>query len=171
MAADTPPADRLETVTCGRCLGSGRYSYNAMHGSVCYGCGGAKVVHTKRGAAAAAWLEDLCSVPARDIVAGDLVRHTVVGIGGVGKAWARVRMVVEDRMRTTSNGVTADVPVVTLHCAGGSNGKGEELIMTVSPDTAIRKGFDAATKKEQLAKAIAFQATLDARGRTRRMAA
>jgi hypothetical protein len=33
---------------CGRCLGSGRYSYNAMHGTVCYGCNGARYVDPKR---------------------------------------------------------------------------------------------------------------------------
>jgi hypothetical protein len=27
-------------VNCTRCGGSGHYSYNAMHGSTCYGCGG-----------------------------------------------------------------------------------------------------------------------------------
>jgi hypothetical protein len=28
---------------CGRCCGSGRYSYNQMHGDTCYGCGGCGV--------------------------------------------------------------------------------------------------------------------------------
>lgn len=35
-----------ETV-CGRCCGSGHYSYNAMYGTTCFGCGGAGKVATK----------------------------------------------------------------------------------------------------------------------------
>ncbi len=31
--------------TCGRCLGSGQYSYNALDGTRCYGCGGHGVRH------------------------------------------------------------------------------------------------------------------------------
>lgn len=30
----------VEPRTCGRCGGSGHYSYNAMDGTTCYGCGG-----------------------------------------------------------------------------------------------------------------------------------
>ncbi len=43
---------RFETKTCGRCGGSGRHSYNQMHGDVCYGCGGTGKAWTKRGHAA-----------------------------------------------------------------------------------------------------------------------
>jgi len=41
---------RFETNTCGRCGGSGNYSYNQMHGSTCYGCGGSGLKLTKRSA-------------------------------------------------------------------------------------------------------------------------
>jgi hypothetical protein len=33
--------------TCGRCGGTGQYSYNQIHGTVCYGCGGKKNVAVK----------------------------------------------------------------------------------------------------------------------------
>lgn len=38
----------FETQTCGRCNGTGHYSYNTKDGTVCYGCRGAKVVWSKR---------------------------------------------------------------------------------------------------------------------------
>jgi len=34
----------LQTKTCGRCGGSGQYSFNLMHGTMCFGCQGKGVV-------------------------------------------------------------------------------------------------------------------------------
>jgi hypothetical protein len=65
--------------TCTRCGGSGEYSYNQRHGSVCYGCNGSGVVHTKR--AAAEWnrfradRRALLTPSIRDLVVGDLARQ------------------------------------------------------------------------------------------------
>lgn len=42
----------FEKAPCGRCGGSGRYSWNAMHGDTCYGCGGKGYKLTKAGAEA-----------------------------------------------------------------------------------------------------------------------
>lgn len=42
----------FETTACGRCGGSGSYSYCQMHGSTCFECGGSGKVFTKRGHAA-----------------------------------------------------------------------------------------------------------------------
>ncbi len=41
-------------VTCGRCLGSGHYSYCQTHGTRCFGCGGVGVVAPKTDAQ---WLD------------------------------------------------------------------------------------------------------------------
>lgn len=49
----------LERGACGRCAGSGKYSYNAIDGDRCYGCGGTGIVLTKRGKAAKAYLIEL----------------------------------------------------------------------------------------------------------------
>ncbi len=45
-------ARTFETKECSRCGGSGRYSYNSMHGDMCYGCHGKGKQITKRGSAA-----------------------------------------------------------------------------------------------------------------------
>lgn len=42
----------FQTTECSRCGGSGRYSYNSVHGDMCYGCNGAGKVYTKAAKAA-----------------------------------------------------------------------------------------------------------------------
>lgn len=65
--------------TCGRCGGSGSYSFNLMHGSVCYGCSGRKVRLTKAGANAAAavnaFIVENFTVPVASLNVGDRVRY------------------------------------------------------------------------------------------------
>jgi hypothetical protein len=39
-------SDIFESRTCGRCGGSGSYSYNPRHGTMCYGCNGRRRVFT-----------------------------------------------------------------------------------------------------------------------------
>jgi hypothetical protein len=51
-----------EKEDCGRCGGSGQYSYNSMHGSRCYGCGGSGKRLTKRGAAAKKFADAMLDV-------------------------------------------------------------------------------------------------------------
>ena len=66
-----------ETVRCGRCCGSGRYSYCAQHGDTCFGCSGKGKVLSRRGKAArenvAELREQLCGVPAGEVTAGMVV--------------------------------------------------------------------------------------------------
>lgn len=60
----------FEIQTCGRCGGSGRYSWNQMDGDRCYGCYGSGVVLTKRGAAARAYWVDMMEVFVSEIKVG-----------------------------------------------------------------------------------------------------
>lgn len=66
-----------ETKTCGRCGGSGSYSYCSMYGSTCFQCAGRKTVLSKAGVAAAAKVKEFIaanfSKSADEIVAGDRV--------------------------------------------------------------------------------------------------
>lgn len=43
------------TYTCSRCNGSGRYSFNLMHGTKCYGCNGTGQQRTKPSAPKPKW--------------------------------------------------------------------------------------------------------------------
>jgi hypothetical protein len=84
MMNTTPNADTKVTLlyekkTCGRCGGSGHYSYNQMHGTVCYGCAGRKTTLTKAGANASKAVQEFIaanfSVKVTDLKAGDVVKY------------------------------------------------------------------------------------------------
>ena len=69
----------FETQTCTRCGGSGHYSFNLRDGTVCYGCGGKGWQHTRRGAAAHKFYNDLLTVPARSLEPGQRVWDKFAG--------------------------------------------------------------------------------------------
>lgn len=56
-----------EKTECGRCGGTGRYSFNSVDGSRCYGCGGSGEKLTKRGAAAKEFANSLLDVKIEDV--------------------------------------------------------------------------------------------------------
>lgn len=70
------PAEVFESRPCDRCGGSGRYSFNLIHGSVCYGCQGAGVVYTEAGLKARDEFNALRvrKAPATEVKAGDVVK-------------------------------------------------------------------------------------------------
>ncbi len=74
-----------ETKTCGRCGGSGKYSYCTMYGSTCFGCSGSGKLYTKAGRTAMAsvesFIKSLCTVPVSAVVPGMRVR----GLCGIKK--------------------------------------------------------------------------------------
>lgn len=70
---------RFESVTCGRCGGSGSYSYNLMHGSMCYGCNGAGYNLTKRASKALAVIGEHRTQPIESVNVGDLIRYRSMG--------------------------------------------------------------------------------------------
>ena len=75
MAKQTP----FESVTCGRCGGSGSYSYNLMHGSMCYGCNGAGYNLTKRASKALTVIGEHRAQPVETVNVGDLIRYRSMG--------------------------------------------------------------------------------------------
>lgn len=64
----------FEKETCGRCGGSGSYSYNQVDGSRCYGCAGKGERLTKRGSAAAAFLRSLMTKRLDEVQVGDVMK-------------------------------------------------------------------------------------------------
>src|SRR5262249_43253253 len=79
---ETKTNHTFETEPCGRCGGSGHYSFNQIHGSMCYGCKGKGKKLTKAGQAAYdAWLAIARpEVGPDEIVPGMKLR--IQGIGG-----------------------------------------------------------------------------------------
>lgn len=73
--------------TCGRCGGGGEYSYNAMDGTRCYGCGGTGVRHPAGTPAklAAEWrnifrsAREVNTAAYRDVATGEITCDLVAG--------------------------------------------------------------------------------------------
>jgi hypothetical protein len=67
-----------EMKTCGRCGGSGNYSYCAMYGTRCFKCGGSKRVLSAAGAKASkavkVFIAAHFSVPVEALVVGDRIK-------------------------------------------------------------------------------------------------
>ena len=63
----------FEKETCGRCGGSGRYSYNPTDLDRCYGCGGSGIRFTKKGLAANKYFNELLETKVIDLKVGDRI--------------------------------------------------------------------------------------------------
>lgn len=100
-----------ETTECGRCGGSGRYSYNTLHGDMCYGCNGKGKQLSKAGFAAQtalrAWKNETTAMAAGDVTVG-----------------MRIRMGDEHRPRTVT-AITA--PTISRVLADGSTDSHERI--------------------------------------------
>jgi hypothetical protein len=90
ISAETKATDVFETQTCGRCGGSGHYSFNMLDGTRCYGCGGTGRKYTARGKAAKAYWEWLQTMPVELLQVGD--RIFVSGAG-----WRKVTAITDNR--------------------------------------------------------------------------
>ena len=64
-----------EKETCGRCGGSGHFSYNQITGTRCFGCEGSGERYTKRGAAALKFAQSLADRTVADVKVGDVVLY------------------------------------------------------------------------------------------------
>src|ERR1017187_656491 len=72
MANENELDRKLETETCSRCGGCGRYSYCQRFGDTCFKCSGVGKVYTKRGQAAADFLKTLRRKRADQFKIGEL---------------------------------------------------------------------------------------------------
>ncbi len=140
----TPETTMFESVYCSRCAGSGRYSFNLMHGHTCYGCGGKGVTLTKRGAAAQKYLKQISSKPARELRVGDVVKFDMCFF----VCWSPIEKIeVSDSgniMLTTTRAKTGE----TIQVSG------------ISPDSMIELRFVGEQRAALVKQAKAYQATL-----------
>lgn len=139
----------FESVACTRCGGTGQYSWNAMSGSRCFKCQGAKETLTKRGAAAQAYLNGLRQRAAADVVVGDKILNE--GVPGMVKStWVEVTSVGTDGDR------------VVLGWVGG--------LSHLFPADTVRMYETAEQKVANREAALAYQATLTKSGTPRKVA-
>lgn len=137
MTTTTP----FEHSTCGRCGGTGRYSYNSLHGSTCYGCKGRKWVYTKRGKAAANHYENLLKKPVLDVRVGDKIWHTMISPDGMmySTGWFTVREINADLDHL--NGMRLSITFVHVLKSGTRylNGFGVDERVVVKPTPEARE--------------------------------
>lgn len=84
------PKSMFETKTCPRCGGSGKYSWNAINGYMCFSCRGSGEQLTKRGKAAQQYFKDLRSAKLHELVPGDMV---TLDIGPMEARWQDCKFV------------------------------------------------------------------------------
>jgi hypothetical protein len=165
MTLKTP----FEKETCGRCGGCGRYSFNQMHGSTCYGCGGKGERLTKRGAAARAVYLESCKVLARDLVVGDMIDFGGVTLGGTPYSRKHRIETIAPHVQRYKSGAACndpDAPWQEAHVLHlGAMIKGVQNFITQSPDAPVRKYWPAEINDQKIAAALAYQATLSKTGK------
>jgi hypothetical protein len=152
----------FEHVTCSRCDGSGTFSWNAMHGSRCYGCNGSGYQLTARGRAAQLYLNGLRKIPAEEFKVGDMIWCEGFQCG----VWAtvtEVTLLTGAEMGRISEPDAACVRIV-------ADRKGKSMGYNTFVGSLHRKGFTGAEKDAQRADALAYQAILTKAGKPRKAA-
>ncbi|MCA0944518.1 hypothetical protein LCM08_06315 [Salipiger pacificus] len=91
MAATT----NYEKEVCGRCGGTGKYSWCEAHRDTCFGCAGTGERLTKRGQAAKAFADDLLSITIAEFAALGEGRTGRTCVGAAGQ-WATIDQAVRD---------------------------------------------------------------------------
>lgn len=143
-------ASVFESVSCPRCGGGGKYSFNLMHGDRCYGCGGSGVKMSKRGAAAKAEYLRLLERRVGDLKVGDSI-YDWLGLNG-GKCWQRIDSIEADPMSGSIKLCLSRKGKPVGHFITGADHK----VPAVSSE---------AQRLEFLAQAVAYQAKLTKEGK------
>jgi hypothetical protein len=166
----------FEKETCGRCGGSGRYSYNQMHGSVCYGCNGNGERLTKRGAAASRFYVESCEIAYGEVVVGDTIRFSSVTMGGTPFSFKARVETIEPYEQKYKSGPAASDPDAPWQVAQllmlNTTRRGQNYGLSGSPDSRVRRYWPEEVNAAKIADALAFQATLNKLGkRSKRVSA
>lgn len=163
---NTELTEKFETKTCGRCGGSGHYSYCQMYGTICFECKGRKNVYTRRAEAALAYARELRTVPASDIQVGWLLWIGADPMGSHKAGWYAVESISTDGSRYCSKGIDG---VETWHPYTYLNTR------VCSQGICADGTVQAVPNRERLAEiktlALQYQATLNERGKQLKRAA
>ena len=160
-------ATKFENETCSRCGGSGKYSYCQMYGDRCFKCAGAGYTLTKRGAAAATYLDKLRTIPLSSLKVGDTIKANSMTNNGQSFSFSAKVTAIEPatpvKHGTMVNGVWEyqDIPytIISLHSSKyGDSGS------SMPSDGSVK----LVTTPEQVSKAIEYQSTLTKTGMPRK---
>lgn len=149
----------FETKTCGRCGGSGHYSFNLMYGTMCFGCKGSGIVFTKRGAEARRFYDESLTVAASDLQIGMGIKE--------GAGWKNFALI-----EAIHHGTDRELgeKFQTSYFMGPS-GEREMILVDTGrckakfyPTDRVRVMHTDAEKKAKIRVALEYQATLNANG-------
>ena len=139
----------FESEVCGRCGGTGQYSYNQIDGTKCYGCGGSGLALTKRGRAAQQVYRDSLNIAAGDIMVGQRIKDPHTGISFT---------VAEIKLYRWGCSVDG---VMFTSLAGNQYGYSNASIVLLSPGPEERD--------RRKAEALKYQASLTKAGKPRKV--
>lgn len=150
----------FDNKVCGRCGGSGKYSFNLMHGSTCYGCAGRGSRLTKRGHMAQEYFTSLCSLPASEVKPGMKYYSAGIAAGSfnLSSKWILVQDVQAKQEKFTVNGAEQERTIYVII--------GDTEQFHASADTIFRIAQTGEQKKQKREQALAYQATLTVSGKT-----
>jgi len=152
------PKPLFEHMTCRRCGGPGSFSYNQVHGTVCYGCGGSGYGLTRRGTAAQAYLDSLRKVRADSLKVGDFVYADSVFAKA---AFKRITNIIVGRAKDQGCYCNdGEYTQIKIECDGYTTYH--------HPEDLVRKGFTKEEKIQHREAALAYQATLTKTGQPRK---
>lgn len=147
---------QFETETCGRCGGSGRYSYNQIDGDRCYGCNGRGRVLTAKAQAAHDIYSASLKVRADSLRVGDLIY-----IDPFNQKGFFAPIVEIGPMREAGSSLQADgtwkkymgFDIITQR-SKVPGWQGRYILGGLQPDSLIRKAATAAEKAAKFEAAI-----------------
>jgi hypothetical protein len=150
---------KFESKTCSRCGGSGHYSFNLMHGTMCYGCSGSGIKYTKRGAEARRFYDESLTVPASELKVGMGIREN--------SGWKNFALI---QAIDTGTDYELGQRHITSYSLGEA-GKRQMILADTGrskakflPDYRVRVMHTDAEKKVKIQAALEYQATLNANG-------
>lgn len=146
----------FEHETCSRCCGDGKYSFNLMHGSVCYGCSGTGYKLTARGRAAQSFLNQMREIPMENFQIGDFIQFD---------RFSKFAKVTDIQFLSGAEAGYVNNP--ELQCVS-LKVEGYTGIIGFVGKTTYRKGFTAEEKQQQVNRALAYQETLTKMGKPRK---
>lgn len=152
----------FENDVCGRCGGTGHYSYNEISGTTCFGCRGAKYRLTKRGQAAQDFFNALRTVTVADLKVGDRV---IADDFFTGRYNSEVLSIGQD----TLNPQHTRIGLRELPRKDG--GKQREMSYVAFATTTFQRVLTVDERRANAAKALEYQATLTKQGKPRKAVA
>lgn len=150
---------KFESQTCSRCGGSGKFSFNLIHGTMCYGCNGKGVKLTKRGKAAKQFFDNSLTVPASELKVGMVV-----------KEWEGYKYFATIREIDTGTDYELGQRHTTSYSLGEDGNRQMILIDTgrdkskFYPDCRVRVMHTDDEKAAKILAALEYQATLTSNG-------